>query len=83
MEPKPIRTSIGLPRDLHGRLHEAAASKGSSAHKPVSDGIEHAVDEAKSSRPKRRLKLDPALIRPAGRRIDLTNEKIYEIISLP
>lgn len=83
MEPKPIRTSLDLPRDLHRRLHEAAARKGCSARKLMLDGIERAVDEAKSTRPKRRLKLDPPLIRPAGRHIDLTNEKIYELIELP
>lgn len=83
MERKPIRTSIDLPRDLHRRLHEAAARRGCSARKLILDGIERAVDEAKSLRPKRRLKLDPPLIRPAGRRIDLANERIYELIELP
>jgi hypothetical protein len=83
MEPKPIRTSIDLPRDLHRRLHEAAARKGCSARKLILVGIERAVEEAKSTRPKRRLKLDPPLIRPAGRKIDLTNEQLYDLIELP
>lgn len=83
MEPKPIRTSIDLPRDLHRRLHAAAARKGCSARKLILAGIERAIEEAESNGPKRRLKLDPPLIRPAGRRIDLTNEKIYELIELP
>jgi hypothetical protein len=83
MEPKAIRTSIDLPRDLHRRLHEAAARKGCSARKLILAGIEREVEEAKSTRPKRRLKLDTPIIRPAGRRIDLTNERIYELIELP
>lgn len=78
-----IRTSIDLPRDLHRRLHEAAAREGCSACKLMLDGIERVVAEVESSRPKRRLNLDPPLIRPVGRRIDLTNEKIYEHIALP
>lgn len=83
MKAAAIRTSIDLPRDLHRRLHEAAARKGCSARKLILEGIELAVDEAKQMRPKRRLKLDPPLIRPAGRRISLTNDKIYELIDLP
>jgi hypothetical protein len=83
MKPSAIRTSIDLPRDLHRRLHEAAVRKGCSARKLILAGIELAVDEAKQTRPKRRLKLDPPLIRPAGRRITLTNDQIYEIIELP
>lgn len=83
MEPKAIRTSIDVPRELHRRLHEAAARKGCSARKLILAGIEREIEEAKSTRPKRRLKLDPPLIRPAGRRLDLTNERIYELIELP
>jgi hypothetical protein len=78
-----IRTSIDLPRDLHRRLHEVAARKGCSARKLILAGIEQAVEETRSERPKRRLKLDPPLIRPAGRRIRITNEEAYELIELP
>ena len=83
MESNAIRTSIDLPRELHRRVHEAAARKGCSARKLILEGIERAVEEAKATRPKRRLKLDPPLIRPAGRRIRITNEEIYELIELP
>lgn len=83
MKSSAIRTSIDLPRDLHRRLHEAAARKGCSARKLILVGIERAVEESKSARPKRRLSLDPPLIRPAGRRIKLTNEEIYDLIELP
>jgi len=40
MEQKAIRTSVDLPRDLHRRLHEAAARKGCSARKLILAGIE-------------------------------------------
>jgi len=83
MEPKAIRTSIDLPRDLHRRLHEAAARRGCSARKLILSGIERAVEEAKTERPKRRLKLDPPLIRPRGRKITLTNQELYDLIELP
>ncbi len=83
MESKAIRTSIDLPRELHRRVHEAAARKGCSARKLILEGIERAVEETKATRPKRRLKLDPPLIRPAGRHIRITNEEAYELIELP
>jgi hypothetical protein len=83
MKPSAVRTSIDLPTDLHRRLHEAAARKGCSARKLILVGIERAVDETKPARPKRRLSLEKSLIRPAGRRIALTNEEAYELAELP
>lgn len=83
MKANAIRTSIDLPRDLHRRLHEAAARKGCSARRLILVGIERAVEETKTVRPKRRLNLETSLIRPAGRRIDITNEKAYELVELP
>ena len=83
MEQNAVRTSIDLPRDLHRRLHEAAARKGCSARKLILAGIERAVDETQPTRPKRRLSLDTSLIPPAGRKLDMTNEKLYELIEFP
>ena len=83
MEQTAIRTSIDLPRDLHRRLHEAAARKGCSARKLILAGIERAVADTAPARPKRRLNLDEPLIPPAGRKLDLTNEEIYELIEFP
>ncbi len=84
MKPGAIRTSIDLPRDLHRRLHEAAARKGCSARQLILRSIEQAVAEAEPVRPSRRLSLDPPLIPPARRkRVDLTNEQIYDLIEFP
>lgn len=83
MKPNAIRTSIDLPRDLHRRVHEAAARRGCSARKLILMGIEQAVEETKTSRPRRRLRLDPPLIRPAGRIIRISDEDAYEFIQLP
>ena len=83
MEQAAVRTSIDLPRDLHRRLHEAAARKGCSARKLMLAGIERAVDETNPVRPKRRLSLDKPLIPPAGRKLDWSNEEIYELIEFP
>ena len=78
-----IRTSIDLPRELHRRVHEAAARKGCSARKLILAGIERAVEETKPTRPRRRLSLDPPLIAPAGRSIRITNQEAYELIEFP
>ena len=83
MQPDAIRTSIDLPRDLHRRVHEAAMRKGCSARKLILAGIERAVEEARTTRPRRRLSLDPPLIRPAGRKIRISNDEIYDLIELP
>jgi hypothetical protein len=83
MEQKSIRTSIDLPRDLHRKLHEAAARKGCSARKLILAGIERAIAEPEASRPPRRLTLDKSLIPPAGRRLDFTNEELYDLIEFP
>jgi len=83
MERTAIRTSIDLPRDLHRRLHEAAARQGCSARKLMLAGIERAVDETAPERPKRRLDLSIPLIPPANRKLPATNEEIYELIEFP
>lgn len=83
MESKPIRTSIDLPRDLHRRVHEAAARKGCSARKLILEGIERAVEEVQPSRPVRRLDFDNPPIPTTGRVFDLTNEEIYDLIEFP
>jgi hypothetical protein len=83
MNPDGVRTSIDIPRDLHRRLHEAAARSGCSARQLILRSIERVVREASPAAPRRRVSLDPPLIPPAGRRVDLTNERIYELIELP
>src|SRR6516164_7907104 len=79
MNPGSVRTSIDLPRDVHRRLHEAAARKGCSARRLILAGIERVLEPGEN-RPRRRLNLDRPLIKPAGRRIELTNEQAYELI---
>ena len=83
MKSSAVRTSVDLRRDLHRRLLEAAARKVSSARKLILASIERAGEEGRAARPKRRLSLDPTLIRPSGRRIELSNEEIYDLIQFP
>jgi len=72
-----------LPRDLHRRLRGVAARRGCSARQLILRSIERLVAEEEPALPERRLPLSPPLIPPAGRRIDLTNDQIYDLIALP
>jgi len=86
MKPKPdsVRTSVDLPRDLHRRLHEAAARRGCSARQLILESIEQAVAQNEPARAGRRLSLDPPLVPSSGRKpFDLTNEQIYDLIEFP
>jgi len=71
-----VRISIDLPCDLHSRVHEAAARKGCTARELILAGIDRVVEETEMAQPRRRLSLDPPLIRPAGRRIRVTDEEV-------
>ena len=84
MKRESVRTSIDLPRDLHRRLREAAARKGCSARQLILASIERAISETTPARPRRRLSLDPPLVRRSGRKpFDLSNEQIYSLIEFP
>lgn len=83
MKPASVRTSIDIPRDLHRKIHEAAARKGCSARKLILSSIERAIEDTNETQPRRRLRLEKGLIKPAGRRIDLTNDRIYELVEFP
>jgi hypothetical protein len=79
-----VRTSVDLPRDLHRRLHEAAARRGCSARQLILASIEQAVTQTEATHPHRRLCLDPPLVPASGRKpFDLTNEQIYDVVEFP
>jgi hypothetical protein len=79
-----IRTSIDLPRQLHRRLHAAAARRGCSARQLILASIEQAVAQSEPARPRRRLNLDVPLVAARGRKpFNLTNDQIYGLIEFP
>jgi hypothetical protein len=84
-KPETVRTSIDLPRDLHRRVHEAAARTGCSARKLILEGIESVIRDNGLSRPMKRLDLDANPPIPSeGRRLRLlTNEEVYDLIEFP
>jgi hypothetical protein len=79
-----VRTSLDIPANLHRRLHEAAARKGSSARQLILRSIERAVEESEPKRSGRHLNLDRPLVPSDGRKpFDLSNEQIYDLLEHP
>lgn len=78
-----VRTSLDLPRDLHRRLHEAAARKGTSARKLILESIEDTLDQFQPIRPRKRLSLDVPIVTISGKPLDYTNEELHELIDFP
>ena len=83
MKPDCVRTSIDLPREIHRRLHEAAARRGTSARQLILNSIEKALNESSPQRPTQRLSLEVAVVPSRGKSFDLTNEEVYDLIDFP
>jgi hypothetical protein len=77
-----VRTSLDIPRELHRRLHEAAARQGCSARQLILKSVEQAV-ENQPKLPKRRLSFDKPIVPSTGKPFDLTNAEIYDLIEFP
>ena len=78
-----VRTSLDLPRDLHRRLHEAAARKGTSARKLILESIENTLDQFQPFRPRKRLSLDVPIVSITGEPLNFSNEELHELIDFP
>jgi hypothetical protein len=83
MGPETVRTSIDIPRDLHRKLHEAAAKKGCSARQLILLSVTKVVEETQLKRPRRRLSLKRPIVTLTGKPFDLSNEQIYDLIGFP
>jgi hypothetical protein len=78
-----VRTSLDVPRNLHRQVHEAAARKGCSARQLILAAIETAVREAPAKAGKRLDLRSRPLLPRTGKPIDLSNERIYDLIQFP
>ena len=85
MSPKAdtVRTSLDIPRGLHRQIHEAAARKGCSARQLILAAIETAVREAPAKAGKRLDLRNRPLLPRTGKPIDLSNDRIYDLIQFP
>jgi len=75
-----IRTTVDIPAPLYRKLKEQAARQGCSIRDLVMHGIERAL--LNPQRPRRKPVRFP-LIDSEGPKIELTNERLYELIEFP
>lgn len=83
MKGETVRTSVDIPRELHRRLHEAAAKRGLSARKLILLGIEKTLDEVTPRRPPQRLSLDEPIVPTRGKPFRLTSEELHDLLEFP
>ena len=79
--------SVDLNPELERRISGAvAAGRFQTAEELVETAVSRLLepgDESNVPSRRGRISLDPSFIPPAGRRLDLTNEQIYDLIEFP
>ena len=75
-----IRTTVDIPAPIYRRLKEQAADQGCSVRDLVMHGIERVL--LNPQRPRRKPVKFP-LIDSEGPKVELTNERLYELIEFP
>lgn len=80
MKQNAVRTTVDIPASTYRKLKEQAAAQGRSIRELILIGISKSLLQAKRPAEKR---VRFPLIRSQGPKVDLTNEKIYELIEFP
>ncbi len=81
MMPKNVtRTTVDIPAPIYRRLKQQAADQGCSVRELVIRGIERVL--LNPQRPRRKSVRFP-LIDSEGPKVELTNERLYELIEFP
>ena len=80
MKSEAIRTTVDIPASLYRRLKEQAAAQGRSVRELILMGVKATLLQGKHPRTKR---VRFPLIVSKGRKVELTNEQIYERIEFP
>ena len=80
MKQEAIRTTVDIPVSLYRKLKEQAAAQGRSVRELIVAGVKTTLLEGKRPRAK---KVRFPLIVSSGRKVDLTNEQIYEHVEFP
>ena len=83
MESDFTRASLDLPKELHKRLHEAGAAKGTSARQLILASIENAPADQAQQRPRKRLSLATAVVPSRGKPFTLSHDEIYHLLDFP
>ena len=80
MKQETVRTTIDIPAPLYRKLKEQAAAQGQSVRQVILRGVRISLLDGKRPQPKRARF---PLIVSKGRKVDLTNRGIYELIEFP
>jgi hypothetical protein len=74
-----VRTTVDIPDAVYRRLKASAAEQGCSVKELILRGVENQLENRKRSK---RIRLPIVHSKQPGT-LDLTNERIYEIIPFP
>ena len=80
MKQESVRTTVDIPAPLYRKLKEQAAAKGSSVRALVLAGVRIILLKSQRPRPKR---VQFPLIVSEGRKVDVSNQQIYEHVEFP
>ena len=75
-----MRTTVDIPCGLYRKLKEQAAAQGRSIRELILVGVRATLVAGRRPRAKR---VKFPLIRSAGRKVNVTNEQIYEHVEFP
>ena len=80
MKRESVRTTVDIPTSMYRQLKEQAAAQGRTARALILAGIEKVLLRSQRPRVKR---VQFPLIRSEGPKVNLTNERIYELVAFP
>jgi hypothetical protein len=80
MRKNAIRTTLDIPEPIYRKLKEQAAQQGRSVRELLLNGAESVL--LRPQRPKKRAARFP-LIDSRGPKVELTNDRLYELIEFP
>ena len=80
MKQESVRTTVDIPAPLYRKLKEQAAAKGSSVRELVLAGVRSVLLQGQRPRPRR---VQFPLIASQGKKIDVSNQDIYEYVEFP
>ena len=80
MRKNAIRTTLDIPEPIYRKLKEQAAQQGRSVRELLLSGAESVL--LRPQRPKKRAPRFP-LIDSRGPKVELTNDRLYELIEFP
>ena len=80
MKQESVRTTVDIPAHTYRKLKEQSAATGQSIRELVLAGVNRVLLEGQRPKPKR---LQFPLIKAAGPKVEITNERIYKHVEFP